>query len=119
MKTQSRSSFGLMAFALISTLSANAQTLPPQPALPIPLTQLGAVTGQPNQASGASITATPGGAQLRCTFQRLEGQVASDGLCLQSTAVDAAGGRFQVKAALVTRSTEVATKSIPFWESPS
>jgi hypothetical protein len=56
-----------------------------------------------------SVTATPEGARLRCTFQRLEGEVTRDGLWLRSTTGNAAGERLRVRAMAVGRSAGVHT----------
>ena len=47
--------------------------------------------------------------RLLCTFQRLEGEATSEGLCLNSTAVDGVSDRFLVVASSVGR-TSVSTR---------
>ena len=56
------------------------------------------MAGKQYQGDGLSVTATPDGVRLRCAFQRLEGEVTSDGLWLNSTASDSKGERFRVVA---------------------
>jgi hypothetical protein len=70
---------------------------------PIPLDQVGKVAGKQYQGDGLSVTATAEGARLRCVFQRLEGQVTSEGLWLTSTVEGASGQRFRVVAVVVGR----------------
>jgi hypothetical protein len=48
---------------------------------------------------------TAGSAQLRCIFQRLEGEATSEGLWLTSTVVNAVNDRFRVVASSVARET--------------
>jgi hypothetical protein len=70
---------------------------------PIPMNQLGAVAGKKYQGDGLSLRATATGAELRCAFQRLEGEVTTAGLWLRSTADGTAGERFRVRAVAVGR----------------
>ena len=69
----------------------------------MPWSQIGAKAGADYQGGGLAVLATPEGARLRCVFQRLEGQVTSEGLWLASTAEDATGERFRVVASAVER----------------
>jgi hypothetical protein len=78
---------------------------------PIPLNQLGAVAGKQYQGDGLSVRATATGAELRCAFQRLAGEVTAEGLWLRSTAVEADGERFRVLATGVGRDRECAAGS--------
>jgi hypothetical protein len=78
---------------------------------PIPMHQLGAVAGKQYQGDGLSVRATATGAELRCAFQRLEGEVTTEGLWLRSTADGAAGERFRVLATGVGRDLECAAGS--------
>ena len=119
MRTNQCSGAGLAAVALFSILSTNVQALPLPPSAPTSIGQLGTFVGKQYQGDGLSVAATPSGAQLCCTLQRLEGQVTSKGLWLSSTVAGAASGRFQVKAAVVTRSNELARKLIPCWDGSS
>jgi len=70
---------------------------------PIPMDQLGAVATKHYQGDGLTVAATAEGARLRCVFQRLEGQVTSEGLWLTSAAEHASGKRFRVVAVAVGR----------------
>jgi hypothetical protein len=70
---------------------------------PIPMNQLGAVAGKQYQGDGLSVRATATGAELRCAFQRLEGEVTAEGLWLRSTADNSSGERFRVRAVAVGR----------------
>jgi len=103
--------FSLAAAAWLAAVPAGAQ--PPldtaNQSAPIPMDQLGAVAGKQYQGDGLSLAATPDGARLRCTFQRLEGQVTSEGLWLSSTVAGAKDERLRVVAVAVGRDTE-ATK---------
>jgi hypothetical protein len=78
---------------------------------PIPLNQLGAVAGKQYQGDGLSVRATATGAELRCAFQRLEGEVTAKGLWLRSTADNSSGERFRVLATGVGRDRECAAGS--------
>jgi hypothetical protein len=70
---------------------------------PIPMNQLGAVAGKQYQGDGLLVQATAMGANLRCVFQRLEGEVTAEGLWLRSTADNSSGERFRVLALAVGR----------------
>lgn len=61
------------------------------------------MVGRQHQGDGLSVTATLDGALLRCTFQRLEGEVTPEGLWLASTAKDDSRERFRVFAVAVGR----------------
>ena len=76
-------------------------------AAPIPLDQIGATAGKQYQGGGLSVSATNGGALLRCVFQMMEGQVSREGLWLTSTAEESRGERFRVVACEVGRTGEV------------
>ena len=67
--------------------------------------QLSAVAGKQYQGDGLSVAAAPDGARLRCVFQRLVGQVTSEGLWLTSTAEAETGQRFRVLAVAVGRAS--------------
>jgi hypothetical protein len=109
--------FSLAAAAWLRAVPAEAQ--PPLDAAnksaPIPKDQLGAVAGKQYQGDGLSVAATPDGARLRCAFQRLAGQVTSEGLWLSSTVAGAKDERFRVVAVAVGRDTE-ASRSAAFLE---
>ena len=69
----------------------------------IPLDQLGAAATKQVEGDGLSITASGGGAVLRCTFQRLEGQATPAGLWLRSTTEENTNERFRLVATKVGR----------------
>ncbi len=77
-------------------------------AAPIPMDQLGAMAGKQYQGDGLSVTAMPDGARLRCAFQRLEGEVTSEGLWLHSTAGNPSDERFRVMAVAAGRTADFA-----------
>ena len=92
--------FVLAVAVLLAAPPINAQTNIPangmanhaaDRAAPIPMGQLGTVAVRQYQGDGLSVSATPGGARLRCAFQRLEGQATPEGLWLHSTAGRATG----------------------------
>ncbi len=99
----------LSALMLVLAEVAVADTAPPldQPTSAIPLDQIGAVAGKQYSGDGLSITATSGGAFLRCVFQRLDGEATKDGLWLTSTVADQTNDRIRVKA------TAVGQKALP------
>src|SRR5262245_7582830 len=67
----------------------------------IPWTDVGPVAGANYSGNGLTVTATEGGAQLRCVFQRIDAQATREGLWLTSTVTDRANDRFRVTAAAV------------------
>ena len=69
----------------------------------IPMDQIGAEAGKQYKGDGLSVTATEGGALVRCLFQRLEGKITETGLTLYSTIDDASTAGFQVKATTLGR----------------
>jgi hypothetical protein len=79
------------------TLTAPAQSVN-QPSEPIPESELGARAGAQYQGDGLSVVPLPEGARLRCVFQKLEGQVAREGLWLVSTVEPQIGEKFRVAA---------------------
>ncbi len=110
MKAVFLSGFKLAATAWFAAVPAIAQAKPitePTASSPasIPTGQLGAVVGKPSEGEGLSITTTPDGARLRCTFQRLGGQVTREGLWLISDTGDSSGEQFRVTAVEVGRGT--------------
>jgi hypothetical protein len=52
----------------------------------IPWSQIGAKAGADDQGEGLAVIPAAEGARLRCVFQRLEGEAASEGLWVTSTA---------------------------------
>ncbi len=74
-----------------------------QPAEPILASELGDKAGAQYHGDGLSVSPTPEGARLRCVFQRLEGQVTSEGLWLTSTVEPQTGEKFRVLARAIGR----------------
>src|SRR5205823_5619980 len=70
---------------------------------PIPWSEIGARAGGQYQGDGLAIVSAERGAVLRCVFQKLEGEAATEGLWLTSTAAEAVNDRFRVVAVLVGR----------------
>ncbi len=69
----------------------------------IPLDQIGAVTGKQYSGDGLAVEFNPDGARLRCSFQKLNAQVTTEGLWLASAADGATGERFRVIARTLSR----------------
>jgi hypothetical protein len=97
---------------LMLTVPTHAANVPAkldcQTNAPIPWDQIGTKAGADYQGDGLSVTPTADGAQLRCVFQRLDGEATPDGLLLTSTVTNAVRDRFQVKAASVGRTKDFA-----------
>src|ERR1017187_5237760 len=94
------SSFNLAA-------AAAAESADPAPAkTSIPWSQLGAKAGADYKGDGLAVSPAPGGARLRCVFQRLEGEATREGLWLTSTVSNAVNERFRVVAESVGRSAD-------------
>jgi hypothetical protein len=74
---------------------------------PIPWNELGAKATAQYSGDGLAVNATADGARLRCTFQKLEGEVTPKGLWLSSTAPEASSTHFRVLATSVGREREV------------
>src|SRR5688572_23260818 len=68
----------------------------------IPWTQLGATATAQYSGDGLGVVATPGGAQLRCALQKLQAEVTTTGLSLNSTA-PGAPAQLHITAARVGR----------------
>ena len=80
---------------------------------PMAWSDLGARATAQYSGEGLSVTKSPSGAvQLRCAFQKLEGEATSEGLWLSSTAPGAAS-RFRVVAAAVGRAGANRSAGIP------
>ncbi len=125
MKTKWFDGFTLAVGLSLTTLAAHAN---PRPAAPpsaaIPMDQLGVMAGKQYHGDGLSVTVAPEGALLRCTFQRLEGQVTREGLWLRSTANNAGEERFRVVAVAVGRTDDFEVRrqgpssvAAPIWKS--
>src|SRR5437773_9149924 len=80
---------------------------------PRPVAQLGAKAGAQYHGDGLSVLATPQGARLRCVFQKLEGEVTTEGLWLTSTVDGAKGDRFRVIATSAGREADGGVEGPP------
>ena len=69
----------------------------------IPWNEIGSKATAQYGGEGLSVVASEIGARLKCVFQRLEGTVSAEGLWLTSTATEASGERFRVRATAVGR----------------
>ena len=89
-------------------LRTAAQDVPKssQTGAPISMAELSAKVGAQCQGDGLSVSPTPEGAQLRCSFQKLEGQATVEGLWLTSTVDGAEVNRFSVVATSMGRTVE-------------
>src|SRR5829696_5215424 len=95
--------FACICFAAFGWLPASASN-PAATNQTIPWTQLGASATAQYSGDGLGVIATPGGAQLRCVLQKLEGEVTAEGLWLSST-VPGARDQLQVAASRVGRNS--------------
>src|SRR5499427_5682523 len=68
-----------------------------------PSSQISAKAGASYKGDGLAVSPSAQGAQLRCVFQRLEGEATREGLWLTSTVTNGLKGRFRVIAASVRR----------------
>ena len=84
-----------IACLIFALLAASAFATSPETKA-IPMDQIGAEAGKQYKGDGLSVTATEGGALVRCLFQRLEGKITETGLTLYSTIDDASTAGFQV-----------------------
>jgi hypothetical protein len=62
----------------------------------IPWSQIGAKAGADYKGDGLAVVPSPAGAQLRCVFQRLEGEVTREGLWLTSTVTNGMSDQFRI-----------------------
>jgi hypothetical protein len=69
----------------------------------IPFDRIGAVAGKQYSGDGLVVAVSPGGATLRCAFQRLNANVTVEGLWLASTTDGAKGQPFRVMARALGR----------------
>src|SRR5258708_34332533 len=53
--------------------------------VPIPFDQIGTVAGRQCSGDGLSVEFSPDRARLRCSFQQLNGEVSTEGVCFAST----------------------------------
>jgi hypothetical protein len=100
----------VLTASLVSLQAASAETSASCPAktIPgnssIPWSDLGAKATAQYSGDGLAVCAGENGTvRLRCAFQRLEGEVTSEGLWLTSTVEGAASDRFRVVADYVGR----------------
>ena len=102
-----------LTWGVLAAVSATPNPTASNPARtnqPIPWSELEAKATAQYSGDDLAVSATGGGARLRCVFQRLEGKVTAEGLWLVSTVRNAANERFRVKASAVGR----VTPSVPF-----
>src|SRR5438874_2393638 len=93
----------------------HAASLGPGPnssSAPIPLDQLGSVAGEQYHGDGLAVSATERGASLRCVFQKLEGQVTRDGMCLISMADESTREKFRVLATAWGRTPDASSSTV-------
>ena len=69
----------------------------------IPFDQIGAEAGKNYSGDGLVVEFSPDGVRLRCSFQKLNAQVTTEGLWLASAADGAKGERFRVIARTLGR----------------
>ena len=86
----------LLLISLLVAIRVTAAAL--DPGATIPLSEIGAAAQKQYHGDGLAIRPGADGAALRCVFQKLEGQVTSQGLRLSSTADNVAGAPFRVVA---------------------
>jgi hypothetical protein len=87
-------------------MPASCATPPKPPAIKspaLPWDQIGVQAAAEYHGDGLTISPTPQGARLHCTFQRLDGEVTPHGLGLISTSSNQMSDRFQVRAVSVGR----------------
>ncbi len=101
----------VFATGYISLTYADGQTPASPTNAPIAMDQLGAAVGKQYHGDGLSVSATPEGARLRCSFQRLEGQATSNGLWLRSTTDNVSNNPFRIRATEVGRAIKCASPS--------
>ncbi len=102
-----RSAAGLIGLTLLaSPLRVQCAV---HPAAPIDCAELGARAGEQYKGDGLSVVPTPEGARLRCVFQKLEGQVTSEGLWLASTVRPQSGEKFRIVARAIGRAGALTT----------
>src|SRR5262245_39399963 len=98
----------ILVIALVTNSSLvgrvhGASTGPTKETKGIPWSEVGAKAGADYKGDGLSVMRTENGARLRCVFQRLEGDVTSEGLWLTSTLTNGVNERFRVVASAVGR----------------
>jgi hypothetical protein len=96
-----------LALGLAQNIAGQNATLPTPPtghatAL-IPIDQIGIAVSKQYSGDGLAVEFSPDGARLRCSFQKLNAQVTTEGLWLASAADGAKGERFRVIARTLGR----------------
>src|ERR1041385_3301070 len=100
---------GLLALMVLSLRSGAAAPAnpagadPSQNTQPIAWNELGAKATAQYSGDGLAVNTTTNGAQLRCVFQKLEGEVTPQGLWLSSTAQGSSNTHFRVLATSLGR----------------
>jgi hypothetical protein len=74
-----------------------------QATVPIPIDQIGAVVSRQYSGDGLAVASSPDGAWLRCSFQKLNAHVTTEGLWLASEADGIKGEGFRVIASALGR----------------
>src|SRR5579864_7488 len=85
-----------LALGLAQNIMGQNAALPTTPSAglttaPIPIDQIGTVVSRQYSGDGLSVEFSPDRARLRCSFQKLNGEVTTEGLWLASTADGAKG----------------------------
>jgi len=101
-----------LALGLAQNITGQNATLPTRPAghatALIPIDQIGIAVSKQYSGDGLAVEFSPDGARLRCSFQKLNAQVTTEGLWLASAADGAKGERFRVIARTLGREDEEA-----------
>src|ERR1039458_9763964 len=95
--------FGLLLIAIYVVVAPGEGRAATNDAAAIPWNQIGAKAGADYTGDGLAITPTESGARLHCVFQRLDGEVTSQGLWLTSTITNGINDRFRVTAVEIGR----------------
>jgi Rax2 C-terminal beta propeller domain len=103
----------LRTFVLASLLISTAGHAAPARAEAIPWLRIGAKAGADYQGDGLAVSPSAGGVRLRCVFQHLEGEVAREGLWLNSPGTNSAIDRFRILATAVGRGTGEWSSGLP------
>ncbi len=96
-----------LALGLAQNVRGQNAALPTPPAgqatALIPIDQIGSAVSKQYSGDGLAVEFSPDGARLRCSFQKLDAQVTTEGLWLASAADGATGERFRVIARTLGR----------------
>src|ERR1700722_875609 len=103
----------ILALGLAQNIMGQNAALPTTPSAglttaPIPIDQIGTLVSTPYSGDGLAVEFVPDGARLRCSFQKLNAQVTTGGLWLDSAADGAKGKPFRVIARTLGREDEEA-----------